>query len=184
MSLKTSVKDRLKDFSFLEKSQLTAYVPCISADSYHGKWWAVTHRRPCGDAHHRPSSQQRLRGAGGGGLVKAGEGWELKALSLKKWEKKSRKHERMKNGNKERGGSRKLGCVPGSISPLLSTPSWAATFSHLFNIINEKAFRCDGGPDSKFRLWPPPADTAETYGLKLEWIGCPSHVQRTACFMF
>lgn len=45
----------------------------------------------------------------------------------------------MKNGNKERG--RKLGCVPGSISPLLSSPSWAATFSHLCNIINEKAFQ-------------------------------------------
>lgn len=53
----------------------------------------------------------------------------------------------MKNGNKERGGSRKLGCVPEPIPPLLSTPSWAATFSHLCKIINEKAFR------ERWRTW-------------------------------
>lgn len=53
----------------------------------------------------------------------------------------------------QRVGRRTLGCVPGSISPLPSTPSWAATFSHLRNTINEKAFRRDGGLDIGFRLW-------------------------------
>lgn len=85
----------------------------------------MTHRRPCGVGTSLPFITAAFKRGRKGGLVKAGEGekGELKALGLKRWEKKSRKHERMKNGNKERGGSRKLGCVPGSISPLLSTPS-------------------------------------------------------------
>lgn len=37
MSLKTSEKDRLKDFSFLEKLQLAAYFPSICDDSDHGE---------------------------------------------------------------------------------------------------------------------------------------------------
>lgn len=68
MSSKTSERDRLKDFSFLEKLQRAAYFALVSDDSDHG---GNDERRltvGLGVSPHRcPSSQQRLRGAGGGG---------------------------------------------------------------------------------------------------------------------
>lgn len=64
-------------------------------------------------------------------------------------------------GEEAREKKKQLGCVPESIPPLLSGPFWAATFSHLCNAINEKAFRRDGGLDTGFTLWPTPADAGK-----------------------
>lgn len=69
MSLKRSEKDRLKDFPFLEKLRLAAYFPFVSDDSHHGEMMSCDSPLAFWCC---PSSQQRLRGAGGGGLVKAG----------------------------------------------------------------------------------------------------------------
>lgn len=101
-------------------------------------------------------------------------------------EGEERRGKREQKGRRKREGGRdkKLGRVPGSIPPLLSRPSWAATFSHLCNIINEKAFRRDGGLDSGFRLWPTPADAAKPSRTLLELIGCHFQVQGTRQFIF
>lgn len=97
------------------------------------------------------------------------------------WERWRRSRERTKGEEEEEAGGRdkKLGRVPGSIPPLLSRPFWAATFSHLSNVINEKAFRRDGGLDSGFRLWPTPADAAKPSGILFKLIGCHFQVQGT-----
>lgn len=103
--------------------------------------------------------------------------------NMNRWRRRGKREQKGRR-KREGGRDKKLGHVPGSIPPLLSRPSWAATFSHLCNIINEKAFRRDGGLDSGFRLWPTPADAAKSSRTLLELIGCHFQVQGTRQFIF
>lgn len=144
-------------------------------------------------AHHCPLSQSSMRE---GSLTTEEEeeeeaGWlkgeeRVWRVGLKKmrregeetWTDREVKEGREgEEGEVEEGG--RLGWVPGSIPPLLSRPFWAATSSHLGNVINEKAFRRDGGLDSGFRLWPTPADAAKPSRILFELIGCHFQVKGT-----
>lgn len=106
---------------------------------------------------------------------------ERKDKELKRWEENEEARlVREQESKGTRGGrDKKLGCLPGSIPPLLSGPLWAATFSHLCNVINEKAFRRDGGLDSGFRMCPTPADAAKPSRVLFRLIGCHFQEQET-----
>lgn len=116
------------------------------------------------------------------------ETWQHRSRDERQGLKKRRRGDKLtergwrgREEEEEEAGVRdkKLGCVPGSIPPLPSRSFWAATFSHLCNVINEKAFTRDGGLDSGFRLWPTAADAAKSSRILLELIGCHFKVQGT-----
>lgn len=156
-----------------------------------GSWLCCFHVEIIGSesqsAHHCPLSQTNLRDR----VSRRRKKEERKGMKKqggkkmrREWGKTTRQRERVTEMRGERvkgeveeeeeagGRDKKLGCLPGSIPPLLSGPFRAATFSHLCNVINEKAFRKDGGLDSGFRMCPTPADAAKPSRILFKLIGC------------